>query len=435
LTQEQVILEADMQFIKLLSKEPCLVDSLLGLENSDSQLPLSLIQTFQKQGELELKELISCCIQKEIAKKGNQKVLFRENGLSMEILTKYMMLQSRTFIEKILHNSLQPFCQVLQDIEINPLLCDKNVKQSELTERMKILSQTAQRILEKVTSSEEKIPKALRCIFALIQQKLHEYSQEDSIQLCGSLFFLRLVNPILLSCDNTKPDEKPSKRSLILLSKILQSAANGAPFDGSKEHFMMPFNEVITQNAERIQRFYETLCTSPEHEVISWKVENLELSASSVSILRNFLMKNVAEFVKNIPLKHLQRRQQLIFDFKVALLPREYSQWTVEQTCFWLEHVVELPEYKQLFNQHNVTGLALDDLTLQDLTNINITSLGHKKKILRQLQVLRSETSTSMDTIPAIRRDSAASAGSAESSPCTPPVVAKRTISSPNLVM
>ncbi len=74
----------------------------------------------------------------------------------------------------------------------------------------------------------------LRSIRSAVQKKLPAPVAERAV---ASLFFLRLVNPAL--CGST---EEPSlRRSLVLLSKLLQTLANGVTF-GEKEGMLVSCN-------------------------------------------------------------------------------------------------------------------------------------------------------------------------------------------------
>ena len=57
----------------------------------------------------------------------------------------------------------------------------------------------------------------------------------------------------------------------------------------------------------------------------------------------------------------------------------------------WLENVVKLPQYFDVFIKNGFEDLeSICDITKDELTQINITKLGHQKKIIREIQKLNN---------------------------------------------
>ncbi len=57
-----------------------------------------------------------------------------------------------------------------------------------------------------------------------------------------------------------------TRRSLILISKVLQNLSNEVQF-GDKEKYMLFINEWISQNQERMQRFLAHMCIVPNEDI------------------------------------------------------------------------------------------------------------------------------------------------------------------------
>ena len=74
--------------------------------------------------------------------------------------------------------------------------------------------------------------------------------------------FLRVICPALVTPDTlgllAKPLNTEQRRSLILISKVVQNVANGVRF-GAKEAFMIPANSVAEENEQRVDRFCDAL--------------------------------------------------------------------------------------------------------------------------------------------------------------------------------
>jgi len=78
----------------------------------------------------------------------------------------------------------------------------------------------------------------------------------------GGFVFLRFFCPALVAPEAFglwKGAINPSdRRSLILVSKIVQNMANGVSF-GPKEPFMVPFNDLIEEKKPLMEKILETL--------------------------------------------------------------------------------------------------------------------------------------------------------------------------------
>lgn len=85
----------------------------------------------------------------------------------------------------------------------------------------------------------------------------------ESKYIYGILFFLRFFAPVLVSPEKyslvSKKITIEQRRSLILISKILQNTASGVAFDGSKEDYMTQFNKFIQSNQPILKSFFDVL--------------------------------------------------------------------------------------------------------------------------------------------------------------------------------
>jgi len=77
-------------------------------------------------------------------------------------------------------------------------------------------------------------------------------------------FFLRFISPSLVAPEQTGvtivPDAE-ARRGLVLVTKALQSAANGVIF--KKERFMIPLNDWVEEAAAKVSEFYDKLASPP----------------------------------------------------------------------------------------------------------------------------------------------------------------------------
>jgi hypothetical protein len=77
----------------------------------------------------------------------------------------------------------------------------------------------------------------------------------------------------------------------------------------------------------------------------------------------------------------------------------------------WLRDL-DLEEYEAAFRQNHIDATVLPSLTAEDLKDLGIGSIGHRRKLLEAIALLRAETTTKapppvVPTIPKPARDTA----------------------------
>ena len=85
----------------------------------------------------------------------------------------------------------------------------------------------------------------------------------------------------------------------------------------------------------------------------------------------------------------------------------------MQQIADWLEKL-GLSEYAQRFAENDIDFSILRDLTDQDLKEIGIPSLGHRRKILRPLLIWSPLRRRAIPRVPSKRRRAAAVGDAAE---------------------
>ena len=112
-------------------------------------------------------------------------------------------------------------------------------------------------------SSVNKFPMALKKICQYLQRAVVKRFPAAKRKVVGGFFFLRLICPAVVSPEGFGVVDKvddATRRSLILISKIMQTLSNGVMF-GVKEEYMKPMNQFITQNLENSHFVLDKLAT------------------------------------------------------------------------------------------------------------------------------------------------------------------------------
>lgn len=132
--------------------------------------------------------------------------------------------------------------------------------------RIQGLINLANRFLSTIIESLSEVPYGLRWICKQIRRLTKKKYPESSVwsicSLIGGFFFLRFVNPAIVTPQSYMIiDSQPGKtvrRTLTLLAKMLQNLANKPTHN--KEMYMMQLSPFIEDNKERITKFLNDLC-------------------------------------------------------------------------------------------------------------------------------------------------------------------------------
>ena len=65
--------------------------------------------------------------------------------------------------------------------------------------------------------------------------------------------------------------------------------------------------------------------------------------------------------------------------------------WSVTDVGRWLEKIVKLPQYKTAFEENEITGTVLLELKGDDLREIGVSKVGHRKQIELAIGALRAQ--------------------------------------------
>jgi len=75
------------------------------------------------------------------------------------------------------------------------------------------------------------------------------------------------------------------------------------------------------------------------------------------------------------------------------LFLKKKTEWTAERVGAFVAQECMLPEYKQLFVKHSVTGKIVGLLTKQDLIDMGITKIGHQIRLLTKFKPFQAAQS------------------------------------------
>lgn len=117
----------------------------------------------------------------------------------------------------------------------------------------------ARGLVEQILSSACEVPSSIRALFARIHT-LVGLKFPQSTNVVGAFYFLRFVGPGLATPELfgliDSPPTAKSRRSLVLLSKVLQNIANNNEFTDAH---LLYLNSIIREHSPHLTKFMDEL--------------------------------------------------------------------------------------------------------------------------------------------------------------------------------
>lgn len=170
-------------------------------------------------------------------------------------------------INEIVDNAQKKSC------EMDPYRIDPNLREDRkekiLTKNSKVLIGYCNQIFDCILNSFNWCPEHFRNIFEYIQQALiRKFPEDEAVRYRGpnGFIFLRFFCAAITSPKNFDllQDHPPpnAARDLTLIAKTIQNLANLLEFD-QREPYMIPMNEFLKSNSNRMKDYVNQLCSPP----------------------------------------------------------------------------------------------------------------------------------------------------------------------------
>eukprot|EP01101_Sappina_pedata_P011801 TRINITY_DN7991_c0_g1_i1.p1 TRINITY_DN7991_c0_g1~~TRINITY_DN7991_c0_g1_i1.p1 ORF type:complete len:634 (+),score=120.40 TRINITY_DN7991_c0_g1_i1:88-1989(+) len=182
----------------------------------------------------------------EILHTHQENTIFRGNNAITKILGAFTRKVGADYLEKVVvpHISRIHPEDVYVELDPNMLQADENAQKSVQT-----LTQICRNLMDSIFKSMEQCPMHMRVIGRHIELSVHKKFGGE-LGRCGlaGYFFLRFISPHLLQPIPDKKSTKRSQRTMTLVSKVIQTLANGADFSIKDKYLasMHPFLEEYT---------------------------------------------------------------------------------------------------------------------------------------------------------------------------------------------
>ncbi len=250
---------------KLQEKDYVNVVSLLAREPLDLALQLcaltpqalgdkmaAALVTLLHQGKMVL-PFIRAIVQQEVSTTTSSSVLFRSNSMAIRVLSAYGRVVGGPYLEQVLGDLLKQVCQ--DDTSYEP---DPQVAPETAATNAEHIAKLSARFLARILESSDAVPPAFRIVCSDLRTIVGAKFADFWPRAVGGFFFLRYLCPAIASPTtaglvNVIPS-KNARRTLILVTKVLQNVANQTAFN---EPWMVKAEECVKEHIPRVEKFLE----------------------------------------------------------------------------------------------------------------------------------------------------------------------------------
>lgn len=224
-----------------------------------------LFKVFNTQSSLI--ELLKAVIELEVSATDHESTLFRGNSFATRILTVYARTRGYHYLRETLKDLLSAVCSKPDGFVLD---FDPHRESPEDDSAVRNLEQITAAFLTTISNSLEEMPKSIREITAHIAESVGGRFPESVFTAVGGFIFLRFINPAIVSPETVDldlpNDNRDIRRSLVLVTKVLQALANNVRF-GAKEPGMRQLNGWMDVNIFTMTRFLQAISVPVPAEV------------------------------------------------------------------------------------------------------------------------------------------------------------------------
>ncbi|KAL1508749.1 hypothetical protein AB1Y20_004844 [Prymnesium parvum] len=205
--------------------------------------------------------LARACIRVEFAANAARPAqIFRQQNLASRTVGAHARLIGAAYLRHTLQAVVTALILEEPAIEVDPARLPGEEEEA-VRQRQRQLEGWTERFIARVTdgSSLLAMPREMRDLLAEVKgaaQALRLDSTQTNA-LLGGYLFLRFINPAIVAPEAHQIAPAPSitaRRGLVLISKLLQAAANGVEF-GAKEEYMVPLNSLLARVRPSVASF------------------------------------------------------------------------------------------------------------------------------------------------------------------------------------
>eukprot|EP01080_Neovahlkampfia_damariscottae_P002862 gene2862-4705_t len=192
-----------------------------------------------------------------------EETLFRSNSLSTKLFFAYFKLIGQDYLQKTIGLAVQKVCNENLYLEIDPL---RAIEGTNCDDKMKVILIYSKLFFNSIIESGDLIPNSIRHLLIHLEKEVSKKYENKTITAISALVMLRYICPSIITPQSFnliyKTPEKNARRTLTLISKIIQQISNQILFK-EKEEFMLPSNNFILKNMDLMEFFLKSLLKEP----------------------------------------------------------------------------------------------------------------------------------------------------------------------------
>jgi len=254
----------------------CVLDATLHSEKLVNPMLQILIDN-----RMEVK-FISSYLQEELSITEQESTLFRDNSAGTALFSAFCKQKGASFLEGVLSVTYERLMYRDDALEVDPARCSDTAA----INNQALLAQFTNDLLDRVFESRSLFPRSLAAVFSCVREMVEATFPHLRTRILGSFFFLRFLCPMALTPKKYGiTDHEPSaggRRTLILVTKIIQNTSNNVPF--TKEKYMIPFNDIVKQRHQEMEEF---LLSLTDYESMPDEVSRPRSSSQVLSALQH----------------------------------------------------------------------------------------------------------------------------------------------------
>jgi hypothetical protein len=212
----------------------------------------AIVHTMIRVPEIKAKEIITFVVETEVSQCDTPTTLFRRNSLATKMIGAVLGVYGRKFLYNLLARFIHGINKDNKSLEVDPT----KVKPEEAEKNMAEVCKMTSEVIDMIIGSVEDIPIEIRQIATILNDECDKKYKSSLRMAIGGLIFLRFICPALTAPKlyNLVPEEIESncRRTLLLITKILQNLCNGVLFE-KKEAFMVPANGILEKYTDPVE--------------------------------------------------------------------------------------------------------------------------------------------------------------------------------------
>ncbi|KAM9955512.1 hypothetical protein ACTFIW_008841 [Dictyostelium discoideum] len=255
----------------------------------------------------------------EIEQTNDAKVLFRTDSLSTKVIVSIFKTIGFAYLKEALCPLIMSMIKNDINLEVDP--SKGGITEAEVEQNAIQLSFFCSSFITAIKASlADQLPIEIRQICQIINQLVEKKYPNDNIKSVGGFFFLRFVNPAIFSPEalgliSVAPNSNV-RRTLTLVSKILQNISNQVTFSSGKEEYLSSFNNFISSRFDDFKIILQ--------EVSSFNNNNNNNNDDQLQLFKNLKIDS------NLLMKYTDTIITLISEKKQNLIDNDDNQFNDE---------------------------------------------------------------------------------------------------------